>query len=173
MKWKDNLLKKLINDLRKQSVSGNYIDKLIGNHSDAAIHLAIFSEPLLQKLLSGTKILESRFSTNRISPFGKIRSGDVVLVKKTGGPVVAIFISGVVECHSNLTPEKIESLRDKYSRNLGLSPEDNFWHEKKKARYGTLIKITELKTLPPYSIEKRDRTGWVVMRPHKQCEIFE
>src|SRR5271169_6453922 len=55
-----------------------------------AIHLAVFIEPFLGYVLDGTKTVESRFSINRCAPFGKVSQGDVLLLKRAGGPVVGI-----------------------------------------------------------------------------------
>jgi len=172
MKWKDKILKKLINDFKNDAQWITYIEKIQNENSDIAIHLAIFSEPLLQKLMTGAKVLESRFSVNKISPFGKIRPGDIVVVKKTGGPIVAAFISGIVYCEANLTPDMIEDMKFKHSKNLGLSTDDVFWGKKIHSKYATLINITNLKELSPYSIEKKDRIGWVVVKPHKEATFL-
>ena len=55
-----------------------------------AIHLAILIEPYLSFILNGKKTIESRFSINRIAPFDKIQTGDIVLLKRAGGPLVGI-----------------------------------------------------------------------------------
>src|SRR5215210_2794220 len=54
------------------------------------IHLAVFVEPFLDYVLDGSKTVESRFSVNRCAPFGKVSPGDMVLLKRAGGPVVGI-----------------------------------------------------------------------------------
>src|SRR3954453_16131391 len=54
------------------------------------IHLAVFLEPFLGYVLNGSKTVESRFSVNRCAPFGKVHQGDVVLLKRSGRPVVGI-----------------------------------------------------------------------------------
>src|SRR5947208_15176323 len=54
------------------------------------IHLAVFVEPFLGYVLDGSKTVESRFSVNRCAPFGKVRQGDVALLKRPGAPVVGI-----------------------------------------------------------------------------------
>jgi hypothetical protein len=172
MKWKDKLLKKLAFDLKYDDEWRIYIEKLNSDHPVIGIHLAVFSEPILSELLAGKKTIESRFSTNRISPFGKVQSGDIVLVKKSGGPVVAVFVIGSVDSYSNLTPAKILSLRNQFSRSLGLSEEDEFWREKANSKYGTLIAIKRFREVYPYNIEKKDRTGWVVIQNREANEIF-
>ena len=172
MKWKDKLLKKLAADLKNDEEWRLYIEKLKSDYPEIGIHLAVFSEPILSELLAGNKTIESRFSSNRISPFGKIYTGDVVLVKKSGGPVVAVFVTGSITSHANLTPAKILSLRNQYSTSLGLTVSDQFWKDKEHSKYGTLVSIKRLSEVSPYHIDKKDRTGWVVLQERKINQIF-
>ena len=56
-------------------------------------HVAIMNKrfgDLIPKILSGEKKIESRWSKNKISPWNKIKVGDVVYFKNSGGPVVAM-----------------------------------------------------------------------------------
>ena len=172
MKWKDKLLKKLALDLKNDDEWRIYIEKLKSDYPEIGIHLAVFSEPILSELLAGNKSVESRFSTNRISPFGRIYSGDVVLVKKSGGPVIAVFVTGSISSHSNLTPTKIASIRNQYSESLGLTVDNSFWKEKENSKYGTLVTIKRFREVSPYFIDKKDRTGWVVLQERKLNQIF-
>ncbi len=56
------------------------------------IHLAIFVEPYLQYIIDGKKTVESRFSINRIAPFKRIFQRDLILLKKSGGPIVGFCL---------------------------------------------------------------------------------
>ncbi|XVJ66918.1 MAG: hypothetical protein HEQ40_12395 [Lacibacter sp.] len=172
MKWKDKLLKKLNSDLNKDTEWRIYIEKLNREYPEIGVHLAIFSEPILTKLLEGKKTLESRMSANKIRPFGRIKKDDIILVKKSGGDIVAVFVAGSVNSYSNLTPLKIKNLCFEYSEKLGVPPEDNFWREKQTAKFATIISVKHLKKITPYSIEKKDRTAWVILQERKENVIF-
>lgn len=172
MKWKDKLLKKLAEDLKYDTEWNKYIEKLKCDYPRIGVHLAVFSDPILDELFAGNKTVESRFSTNRISPFGKVRTGDIVLVKKSGGPVMGVFVTGSVSSFSNLTPAKMKSLRIEYSNRLGLSQSNEFWSEKASSKYGTLITIKHFKKIMPYHVEKKDRIGWVVVQERDLNNIF-
>ena len=54
------------------------------------IHLAVFVERFLQYSARRARAVEFRFSVNRCPPFGRVRPGDLVLVKQSGGPIVAL-----------------------------------------------------------------------------------
>jgi len=163
MKWKDKLLKQLIVSLKQDNEWKGYVTKLEEDISAVGVHLAVFTEPILSALLTGAKTVESRFSLNKIQPFGRVCTGDIILVKKSGGPVVAVFISGEIKSYSNLTPERIDQIRSKYSEPLGMSEDDAFWVEKKDSKYATLINIKRVKRLDPCRIDKKDRTSWVIL----------
>jgi hypothetical protein len=45
-------------------------------------HLAVMTGPYLDRLLDGTKTIESRFTRHRIAPFGQVHSGDVCMCRK-------------------------------------------------------------------------------------------
>lgn len=172
MKWKDKLLKKLAVELTIDTEWNNYIEQLKCDYPSVGVHLAVFSEPILSELLAGRKTVESRFSTNKVGPFGKIQAGDIILVKKSGGPVVGAFLAGTITSFSNLTPSKMRAIRSEYSTRLGLPEKSKFWSEKLDAKYGTLISIKKFKQLSPYPIEKKDRTGWVVLQERSMNDLF-
>jgi hypothetical protein len=80
----------------KKEVGGDASWRRYLNHFDLeepipyGIHLAVFIEPYLQFILDGQKTVESRFSANRSAPYQQVGKGDVVLLKRTGGPVMGV-----------------------------------------------------------------------------------
>jgi len=173
MKRKDKLLKKLNTDLTKDTEWKIYIEKLNSDYPEIGIHLAVFSEPILTQLLVGRKTLESRMSANRIPPFGKVKKDDIVLVKKSGGAVVAVFVAGTVSSFTNLTPVKIKGLSAEFGEKLGIPADDIFWKEKEQAKFATIIVVKHLKKITPYVIDKRDRTAWVILQERTENSIFQ
>ena len=59
-------------------------------------HLAIFDKDTAEKINQGKKSFELRVSQRRIPPFGRVQSGDTVLVKVSGGKLVGQFQVGEV-----------------------------------------------------------------------------
>lgn len=55
-----------------------------------ALDLAIFVEPYLQFILEGRKTVESRSSARCGVPYKCVQKGDVVLLKRSGGPIVGL-----------------------------------------------------------------------------------
>jgi hypothetical protein len=68
----------------------NYLKTNASERRQPRFHLAVCIEPYLSFMLDGKKTVESRFSSVRCSPFRKVSKGDVILLKKAGGPVVGL-----------------------------------------------------------------------------------
>ena len=56
-----------------------------------SLHLAVLVQPYLDFILDGQKTIESRFSIRPIPPYRRVESGDIVLLKASGGPIVGAF----------------------------------------------------------------------------------
>ena len=123
------------------------------------IHLAFMVEPYLSLILSGKKTIESRFSTKKMIPFKSISVGDIVVLKKSGGDIVAIFEVEKVIFKQVDNENDVEEIKEKYGKELCL--EDKFWFEKQDARYVTLIKISHLQSVSPITIKKANRQSWI------------
>ena len=81
-------------------------------------HLAIFQQPFLELILAGKKTIESRFSQKKISPYGQINVGDVVLMKKSGGNVLGEFtVKNVLE-FEKISRTKLQEIKEKYSKEI-------------------------------------------------------
>jgi len=127
------------------------------------VHAALMVEPFLGEILAGRKTIESRFSKNRIAPFKRIQSGDVVFLKKSGGPFVGWFRAGEVLSFELDRTEDVERLRDQY--NDRLCADDAFWTSKADSRYATLIFIRDLHTFEtPIEIHAKNRQSWIVLQ---------
>lgn len=124
------------------------------------IHLAVMAEPFLSYLLNGLKTIESRFSKNAIAPFGRVAIGDLVILK--AGPAVGSFEVASAE-FITLAGGELAPLRRKYSTAI-CAEDDEFWNTRVDKRYVTLTGVSDARTLPPVTVSKRDRRGWVVLR---------
>jgi hypothetical protein len=134
------------------------------------VHLAIFVEKFLRFLLAGQKTVESRFSIHRHPPFGRVRQGDIVLIKESGGPVVAIAEVSEV-WYYEMDADARDVIRARFGKQLCVEPE--FWESKAASCYATLMQFSRVEPLPPIPCSKRDRRGWVVLRScGEQSELF-
>ena len=129
MNWKQNLINFIDKELNKSGLNGPSL----------GIHLAVFKEPFLSLVLSGKKKVESRFSIKKSSPYEKIKKGDVVILKESGGLVVGFFISGKVKFFNNLNTNTMKEIENTYSELACFGFDKNFWKTKSKTKYTSLI----------------------------------
>lgn len=163
MKWKGKLINYIIEQLKDDSEWGNTIEKILVDIS-IGIHLAVFNEPFLSLVFEGKKKIESRFSINKISPYKRVKKGDIVILKESGGDVTGIFIVGEVKFFKHLDKCLIAKIEDEFGEMICTSYDENFWAKREKANYASLIEVNKIKKLPPYKSEKRDRSGWSILR---------
>lgn len=149
------MMKEIMDNL-KQLLPENEFELL----KNRTIHLGIFTEPCLTYMLNGEKTIESRFSKNKIAPYEKITKDDIVIVKKSGGNIVAYFtIKEVILFDLQTYP--IENIKAKYNKELCV--EDTFWENKKDSHYATLIMIDKLEKIKPFPITKKGMQTWIVL----------
>jgi len=140
-------------------------------HRANSLHLAIFVEPFLTFVLDGRKTIESRFSIHRRPPFGCVRSGDLVLVKRSGGPIVAVAEVSKV-WYYELDSQAWNFIRRKFSKQLCVD-DPEFWESKSSAYFATLMQFARIEKLDEIECSKRDRRGWVVLNPFgEQRRLF-
>jgi len=132
-----------------------------------SLHLAVLVEPYLGFLLEGRKTVESRFSVRATPPYGCVNSRDVVLVKKSGGPIVGAFTAASV-WYYRLDPASWDDVRQDFA--AGLCAQDGFWEERAAASFATMMRIADVRRLPAVKVPKRDRRGWVVLSDRRQPE---
>jgi len=166
----------LINAVRElTAVSDDYWSeklKSFGNHDgpDFSIHLGIFSEPFLSALLAGVKRVDARFSTYKRAPYQSVQAGDVLLVKRVAGPIVAVCEIDAVWYY--FMPHGLHrKFREQFSGVLHAHGE-HFWKNVTQTKYVTLMSLNHLAVTEPLDISKRDRQGWVVIQQRgRQLEL--
>jgi len=172
MKWKGKLINHIIEQLKDDTKWRNTIEKVLVDAS-VSIHLAVFNEPFLSLVFEGKKKIESRFSRNKIGPYDKIKKGDVVILKESGGPVTGIFVAGEVKFFNNLNKAVVDKIETEYGEQICTSYDKDFWKSRDKANYASLIEVKKIKKLPVYKSEKKDRSGWSILRVGITSNLFE
>lgn len=136
----------------------------------AGVHLAIATRLYLDKMILGSKTIESRFAKVRCAPFGIIAPGDTILFKLPGGCIRAVASVQAVQFHGPLDPDSIKKLMRTNARELSL--EEPFKLKKLESKYATLIFISEPLLLPPITVHKTDRRSWVKLSASRQETLF-
>ena len=125
-------------------------------------HLAIFNAGDAQKIFSGKRKIEGRFSQIKIPPFGKVSAGDLVLVKVGGEKITGQFLVDRVLYFDHPRQEEFNGIKRKYGKDLSLSA--TFWLDKEKVNYVTLMFIKSVsKFIVAPQIAKKDLRPWVVL----------
>lgn len=125
-------------------------------------HIAILRQPFFDMVLSGEKTIESRFSMNKIAPYGKVKVGDEILLKLTGKPVTAVTRVKAVKYYE-LTPELTEIIREEYGKEIGTDKFDD-WQSTLEKRYCTLIWLDKVKKIDPIEVPRSNGAGWLVIK---------
>jgi hypothetical protein len=155
--WPDHLVREVDSQLARSENQDLYL----AWRAARQIHLGIFVEPFLTYVLSGLKTVESRFSRNRTVPYGRVRGGDLVLMKRSGGAVVGLC--QVVECWMYpLTEGTYKEIRHRFARAM-CAVDADFWKARRRARYATLMAIDSVTRLEPIRTAKKDPRAWVIM----------
>lgn len=127
-------------------------------------HLAVFNPPFIDLILSGEKTIESRFSKVRCAPFGVVKTGDIVLMKESGGLVIGEFTVKDVETFRDLNKGSIREISNKYGKSLCAYVSKDFWESRHDARYATLLYVSKpVRYEKPFPFPKKDRRGWMII----------
>jgi hypothetical protein len=128
----------------------------------SALHVSIMQEPYLSLLLDGRKTVESRFSVNRVCPFETVAVGDVLALKMQSGPIVGLTLVEHVAFYE-LESAVWQTLQERYAGPL-CAEDPEFWRQRERARYATLMRVRDTEIIAPVLLAKRDRRGWVRLR---------
>ena len=134
------------------------------------IHLAVFVDPFLGYVLDGSKTVESRFSSTRCAPYGKVRKDDLLMLKRAGGPVVGLACVRTVWSY-RLNDSSWKLIREQFAEAIRAETPE-FWDQRSGAAFATLMSIDRVLAVEPVEWEKRDRRGWVVVRSARQPSLF-
>jgi hypothetical protein len=145
-----------------------YLRNLQDRKSNVNLHLAVMVEPFLTYMLDGRKTIESRFSVKRTAPFHRIHGGDVILLKRASGPIVALCIAKDIWFY-RLDPNSWRTIKEDFATYI-CAQDPSFWREREHTSFATLIRVDRVTPVEHISINKRDRRGWVVLTPSDQLD---
>jgi len=117
---------------------------------------------LTQKILNGQKKIESRWYSVKYKPWDNIRKSETVYFKDSGKPVSVKAKVSRVEQFTDLTPNRVKKILDKYGDDDGLDREKipEFFERFKNKKYCMLIFLKNPQKIKPFEI---DKTGFGAM----------
>ena len=121
-------------------------------------HVAILSKKykLLDKIISGEKTIESRWYVNRISPWNKIKKGEIVYFKNSGEPIIAkASVKKVLQF--DLKHTKVKDILSEFGKRIGFNSKDmNKWIEMYTNKNYCILMFLENSTkIKPFKIDKK------------------
>lgn len=125
------------------------------------LHIAILVNPYLQRILNGQKTIESRFSSQRRTPYECVDPGDVLLFKLSGGPIQGIGRVASAQ-FLKVTPEVLQDIQIRYADALGVT-DPAFWEARSGASFATLLHLENVREITPITFTKRDQRAWIVL----------
>ena len=161
--WRAIIRNGLQNAVKGHTFWESYIDSMVQGPAPFGLHLAVLVEPYLRYILEGKKTVESRFSERRVAPYGSVRREDVILLKRSGGPIVGLCRASDI-WYYELDPRSWREIRAGFSQML-CAQDPDFWSQRKSAEFATLIRLTNVLKISPFKYAKSDRRGWVVLKP--------
>lgn len=112
-------------------------------------------------MLEGRKTIESRFGVHRRPPYLSIEPDDIILIKRSGGPVVGLALAASADFYQ-LSPSVLADIRERFAFQL-YALDEEFWESRAGKQYATLIELEEPTAIDPMPFPKRDRQGWVII----------
>ena len=133
-------------------------------------HLVILKKQYLGAILAGRKTIESRFYQTKQKWLSQVSSGDKIFLKATSGPVMATAAVNKVKYFDNLTSDQMIKLQKQY--NQQVLGDEQYWREKKDSRFGILVWLKDVHSVPPRFIKKFDWRAWVVLTPKENFGLI-
>ena len=123
---------------------------------------------LLPKILSGKKVIESRWYQTKHLPWGKICPDDTVYFKNSGEPITISAKVSQVLSFDNLSPSKVTKLLRQYGPlgGIAINKSNYFYELYKNKKYCLLIFLTQVKKIPPFEINKTgfgSMSAWITV----------
>ena len=131
-------------------------------------HLAIMNKLAIEAILSGRKTVETRFSKNKIIPYGAVSIGDLVYMKPPGEDIVGQFKVKKVFYFEGLSPDDVNKIFSDYGKGISVTDKNvdaKYQNDKQESSFGTLIFISESERFitSPIKVKKHDLRGWMVL----------
>ena len=110
-----------------------------------------------EKIVTGQKVIESRWYNVKYAPWGRISAGDNIYFKNTGEPVTIQAEVEKVLYFSELTPDRIQTILEHYGKEMGIDEPDmpKFFEKFKHKRYCILIFLKHAQHITPFEINKQ------------------
>jgi len=128
-------------------------------------HVAILEKKYFNKIISGEKTIESRWTYYPKEPYKQVNIGETIYLKESGKKVAHKAKVADTLFKEGLTPRKIKALLKKYHKNIGV--EMSYFKNVKKKRYCSLVFLKDIKQIPQFNIDRKGfnpRAAWITVK---------
>jgi len=125
-----------------------------------------------EKVLSGEKIIESRWYKNKYRPWAAISVGDVIYFKENN-ILAAAKVRKVIQ-FSDLGPKKIREILNTYGKDTGIESNEKFFQLVKDKKYCILIFLKNVQKIKPFKINKKgfgNMASWITVKKIKDIRM--
>ncbi len=138
-------------------------------------HIAILSkkEKFLNKILEGTKTIESRWYTHKKIPYKRISKGDTIYFKETGEPINVKCKVEKVLFIDILNEENIAEIVNRFGDQIGI--DKKYIINLKNKKYCTLIFIKDVEKIKAFKINKRgfgNMAAWITLDNIEKIKVI-
>ena len=133
-------------------------------------HIAFMQKSwgLSKKIVTGQKIIESRWYNVKYAPWRRISPGDTIFFKNSGEPVTIQVEVEKVLYFSDLTSDRVQTILEHYGKDLGIDEPDipKFFEMFKHKRYCILICLKKARRISPFEINKKGfgvMSSWIIV----------
>src|SRR3990167_7028246 len=142
------------------------------------LHIAIMKKSwgLLEKIVSGEKLIESRWYLTKRIPWDRIKPDESVYFKNSGEPVSLKCKVKKVLQFAGLTPTKVAKILKDYGAADGIAEVQlpNFYKHFKNKKYCLLIFLKEIKKVKHFNINKKGyglQSAWLITKSLKKLKV--
>jgi hypothetical protein len=132
-------------------------------------HLAIYNKKAFGKdyihlMLTGEKKVGMKFSTRKTAPYQKMRTGDVIYLKESSGPVLGRVRVRNVRHEELVDPSQVMELLTIHATELGITNDaqlKRLWQKASTSNYLCWWQMENPEPCEPVEIQKNDRRVWI------------
>jgi hypothetical protein len=132
-------------------------------------HLSIlnkktFDEDYIALMLKGEKKLGIKFSARKTAPYQKLRTGDIIYLKDSSGPIRGRVRVANVHNEEFVDPSQIMEFLTIHAAELGITNDaqlKRIWQKNSSTNYLCWWHIEQPEACEPVDIQKNDRRAWV------------
>jgi|SRR3989344_1085798 len=129
-------------------------------------HIAILNKRwILEKIISGEKEVESRWYTQRRTPYKNIHKDDNIYFKESGCPIIAKARVEKTLFFEDLNKDKIKHILKEYGKQIGVDA--SYANKVCDKKFCTLIFLKDVTSITPFNINKKGygmMSAWITVQ---------